>query len=48
MTLEDHFRDALKRLVDDYYGQADPEDMIDALEGRIGVLRARMEEDEEE
>lgn len=45
---EEDFGDAIKRLIDAAIGEIDGETMIEILEGRIGVIRARMEEENEE
>jgi hypothetical protein len=44
---EEEFEDAVRRLVDSAIGEIDAEAMIEILEGRIGVIRARLEEEVE-
>lgn len=43
---EEDFVDALKRLVDGAMGEVDNDAIIEALEGRIGVVRSRAEDAE--
>ena len=43
----DSFHDALRRLIDSTLGELDPIAVIEALEGRIGVINARMEDEED-
>lgn len=45
---EEEFEDGIKRLVDSAIGEIDAEIIIEILEGRIGVVRARAEEVEAE